>query len=273
MIYFTGSKAHNIRIREMAVRAGLKLNEYGLFDAKSGELLAAETEEDVYGRLGMPYIEPTLREDRGEVEAALAGELPTVLHREGPEGRSAHPHEPDGRAREPGGDGGRARRSSGTRYFAITDHAPNLYMQRMTDDKILAQRERVGEAAGEVPEDDAAARDRAEHRSRRRRRLGRRVPGGLRPHGRVGPLPLQPVEGGDDRDGCSARSRTRTWTSSATPPRGRSGSGRRSTWISRPSSRLRAGPARPWRSTPTPTGSTCRTSTCSGRGGTACASP
>ena len=73
MIYFTGSKAHNIRIREMAVRAGLKLNEYGLFDAKTGELLAAETEEKVYERLGLPYIEPTLREDRGEVEAALAG--------------------------------------------------------------------------------------------------------------------------------------------------------------------------------------------------------
>ncbi len=79
MIYFTGSKAHNVRIRERAVRAGLKLNEYGLFDAKTGDLLAAETEQQVYERLGLPYIEPTLREDRGEVEAALAGELPKVL--------------------------------------------------------------------------------------------------------------------------------------------------------------------------------------------------
>ena len=76
MIYFTGSKAHNIRIREIAVRRGLKLSEYGLFDAKSGDLLAAESEESVYGRLEMQPIEPTLREDRGEVEAALAGELP-----------------------------------------------------------------------------------------------------------------------------------------------------------------------------------------------------
>ena len=72
MIYFTGSKPHNIRIREIAVRKGLKLSEYGLFDAKSGELLAAETEESVYERLGMAMIEPTLREDRGEVEAAIA---------------------------------------------------------------------------------------------------------------------------------------------------------------------------------------------------------
>src|SRR5919201_4678917 len=79
LIYFTGSKPHNIRIREFAVRQGLKLSEYGLFDAESGELLAADTEQSVYERLGMDYIEPTLREDRGEVEAALAGELPDVL--------------------------------------------------------------------------------------------------------------------------------------------------------------------------------------------------
>src|SRR4029450_2830200 len=72
MIYFTGSKPHNIRIREMAVRKGLKLSESGRFDAKAGDLLAADSEESVYGRLGMEYIEPTLREDRGEVEAAIS---------------------------------------------------------------------------------------------------------------------------------------------------------------------------------------------------------
>ena len=60
----------------MAVRQGLKLSEYGLFDAKSGDLLVADTEEAVYATLRMAYVEPTLREDRGEVEAALAGELP-----------------------------------------------------------------------------------------------------------------------------------------------------------------------------------------------------
>src|ERR671922_1264216 len=77
--YFTGSKAHNIRTRDMAVRKGLKLSEYGLFRAKSGKLIVAETEEEVYQRLGLPWIPPPLREDRGEVEAALAGELPKVL--------------------------------------------------------------------------------------------------------------------------------------------------------------------------------------------------
>src|SRR5438132_12253997 len=80
--YFTGSKAHNIRTREIAVRKGLKLSEYGLFDAKSGELIVARTEEEVYERLGLPWIAPTLREDRGEIEAALRGELPTLLELE-----------------------------------------------------------------------------------------------------------------------------------------------------------------------------------------------
>ncbi len=79
LMYFTGSKAHNIRLREMAIRKGLRLNEYGLFRVKSGKLIVAETEEEVYGRLGLPFIPPTLREDRGEIEAALAGELPKVL--------------------------------------------------------------------------------------------------------------------------------------------------------------------------------------------------
>src|SRR6266568_737657 len=77
--YFTGSKPHNIRTREIAVRKGLKLSEYGLFRAKSGKLIVAETEEEVYQQLGLPWIPPTLREDRGEIEAAIAGELPAVL--------------------------------------------------------------------------------------------------------------------------------------------------------------------------------------------------
>jgi DNA polymerase (family X) len=150
MIYFTGSKAHNIRIREMAVRAGLKLNEYGLFDAKSGELLAAETEEDVYRRLGMAFIEPTLREDRGEVEAALAGELPKLLTEKDLQGDlHTHTNLTDGLASLEDMVGRAA--ALGYRYFAITDHAPNLYMQRMTDDKILAQRARVEKLQSKYP--------------------------------------------------------------------------------------------------------------------------
>ena len=77
--YFTGSKAHNIRIRELAVHAGLKLSEYGLFRVEDGELLVSTDEAEIYTRLGLPWIPPTLREDRGEVEAALAGHLPDLV--------------------------------------------------------------------------------------------------------------------------------------------------------------------------------------------------
>ena len=142
IIYFTGSKPHNVRIREMAVRAGLKLNEYGLFDAKSGELLAAETEEQVYERLGLPLIPPTLREDRGEVEAALAGELPSVIEQKQLRG-DLHTHTSltDGLAPlEEMLDVASTFRYA---YYAVTDHAPNLAMQRMTDEKMLAQRQQV----------------------------------------------------------------------------------------------------------------------------------
>ena len=142
LIYFTGSKAHNIRIREMAVRKGLKLSEYGLFEAASGELIVAETEEDVYERLGLPYIEPTLREDRGEVEAALEGELPSILELGQIKGDlHTHTNLTDGLAPlEEMLEAAAERRYA---YYAVTDHEPNLYMQRMTDDKILAQRARV----------------------------------------------------------------------------------------------------------------------------------
>jgi DNA polymerase (family 10) len=142
MIYFTGSKAHNIRIREIAVRQGLKLSEYGLFDAASGELLEARTEEAVYERLGMAYIPPTLREDRGEVEAAIAGTLPDLLQERQIRGDlHTHTNLTDGLAPlEKMLDAAAARRYA---YYAVTDHAPNLYMQRMTDEKMLAQRDQL----------------------------------------------------------------------------------------------------------------------------------
>ncbi|MGR4881216.1 DNA polymerase/3'-5' exonuclease PolX [Streptomyces sp. LARHCF249] len=140
--YFTGSKAHNIRTRELAVRQGLKLSEYGLFDAESGESLTSETEEAVYARLGLPWIPPTLREDRGEIAAGLRGALPDLLTEQDIRG-DLHTHTDltDGLA--PLEDMIEAAAARGYAYYAVTDHAPNLYMQRMTSEKILAQRERV----------------------------------------------------------------------------------------------------------------------------------
>ncbi|HEX2426043.1 MAG TPA: DNA polymerase/3'-5' exonuclease PolX [Actinomycetota bacterium] len=150
MIYFTGSKAHNVRIREMAVRKGLKLSEYGLFHAEDGELIAAETEEVVYERLGLPYIPPTLREDRGEVEAALEGDLPDVLTQKQIKGDlHTHTNLTDGLASlEEMLDSAAGFRYA---YCAVTDHAPNLYMQRMTDEKMLVQRRQLRELQARYP--------------------------------------------------------------------------------------------------------------------------
>jgi DNA polymerase (family X) len=140
--YFTGSQAHNVAIREMAVRKRLKLSEYGLFDAETGELIVSRTEEEVYRRLGMLWIPPPLREHTGEVEAALRGDLPDVVTEQDMRG-DLHTHTDltDGVATL---DEMVAKaQTRGYAYYAITDHAPNLFMQRMTDEKMLAQREQV----------------------------------------------------------------------------------------------------------------------------------
>ncbi|GLZ06711.1 DNA polymerase/3'-5' exonuclease PolX [Actinomadura sp. NBRC 104412] len=140
--YFTGSQAHNIRTREIAVRAGLKLSEYGLFDAESNELIVSETEEEVYARLGLPWIPPVLREDTGEIQAALDGTLPRLVTVEDLRGDlHSHTDLTDGTASLE--EMVEAAERRGLEYYAITDHAPNLFMQRMTDEKMLAQRERV----------------------------------------------------------------------------------------------------------------------------------
>jgi DNA polymerase (family X) len=79
LIYFTGSKQHNIELRSLAIEKGWKLNEYALADAKSGKVIASRTEEDVYSKLGLEFIAPELREARGEVEAAKEGKLPDLV--------------------------------------------------------------------------------------------------------------------------------------------------------------------------------------------------
>jgi DNA polymerase (family 10) len=140
--YFTGSQAHNVAIREIAVRKKLKLSEYGLFDAVTGEKIVSQTEEEVYRRLGMPWIPPTLREHTGEVAAALSGDLPDlVTERDVLGDLHTHTDLTDGVATL--ADMVAKAQARGYAYYAITDHAPNLFMQRMTDEKMLAQREQV----------------------------------------------------------------------------------------------------------------------------------
>ncbi len=139
LLYFTGSKAHNIQLRRIAQHLGLKLSEYGLERTDDGVTLAARTEEEVYGALGMAYIPPTLREERGEIEAAQRGDLPGVVEVTDIRGDlHVHTDLTDGLAslEEMVAAAERHR----YRYFAITDHAPLLHMERMTSEKALEQR-------------------------------------------------------------------------------------------------------------------------------------
>jgi DNA polymerase (family X) len=138
--YFTGSQAHNVATRAIAVRRGLKLSEYGLF--AGDELIASATEDEVYAALDMEWVPPPLREDTGEVEAALKKQIPPIVQEKDLRG-DLHTHTSltDGAASLE--DMIAAAAARGYEYYAITDHAPDLVMQRMTTEKMLAQREQV----------------------------------------------------------------------------------------------------------------------------------
>ncbi|MGC5010471.1 DNA polymerase/3'-5' exonuclease PolX [Streptosporangium sp. DT93] len=140
LMYFTGSKEHTVHLREITVKKGWKLSEYGLFEGE--RVIAAATEEEVFAAFGMPWIPPTLREDGGEIPAALAGELPVLVTVEDLRG-DLHTHTDltDGIASLE--DMVAAAHARGYAYYAVTDHAPDLAMQRMTLDKALEQRERL----------------------------------------------------------------------------------------------------------------------------------
>ena len=150
--YFTGSQAHNVRIREIAVRLGLRLSEYGLFRVESGERIASWTEEEIYQALGMSWVPPCLREDGGEVEAALRGELPNLVGEQDLRGDlHTHTNLTDGVSSLE--EMVTAAAGRGYEYYAITDHAPDLVMHRMTDEKMLAQREQVAALSAAVGPD------------------------------------------------------------------------------------------------------------------------
>ncbi len=150
--YFTGSQAHNVAVREIAVRKKLKLSEYGLFEVDSGDLIVSATEEEVYRRLGMAWVPPPLREDTGEVRAALRGELPALVQAGDIRGDlHTHTNLTDGVGTLE--EMVTTARALGYEYFAITDHAPNLFMQRMTLEKMLAQRDQLGRLQAELAGD------------------------------------------------------------------------------------------------------------------------
>jgi DNA polymerase (family 10) len=132
MQYFTGSKAHNIALRDRALERGWKLNEYGLFD-EDDRAIAGATEEGIYAALGLDFIEPELRENRGELAAAAAHTLPTLITREDLKG-DLHMHTTESDGRESLETMVAAAKARGLEYIAITDHSQSLSMANGLDE-------------------------------------------------------------------------------------------------------------------------------------------
>jgi len=142
MHYFTGSKAHNIRMRERAIKMGLKLNEYGLFDAND-KSIAGATEEEIFEKLGLPYIPPVLREDLGEIEAALNGSLPRVVEVSDIQG-DLHMHTSWSDGKYSVEEMVEASRNRGYKYVAVTDHSKSLGVAGgLSDEDLLRHTEEV----------------------------------------------------------------------------------------------------------------------------------
>lgn len=129
LAYFTGSKAHNIRLRDMARKKGLKISEYGVFEERTGKRIAGKEEEDIYEVLGLPFIVPELREDAGEIEAALQGQLPDLITVDDIRG-DLHVHSTWSDGAHAIEEVAEAAQRRGYAYIAITDHSKGLGVAR-----------------------------------------------------------------------------------------------------------------------------------------------
>ena len=130
--YFTGSKAHNIAIRKIAIELGLKVNEYGIF--RGEERIAGKTEEEVYKAVGLCYIEPELRENRGEIEACKAHRLPQLVELKDIRG-DLHMHTNYSDGKNSIEEMAKAAKELGYEYIAITDHSRRLTIAKGLDEK------------------------------------------------------------------------------------------------------------------------------------------
>jgi len=152
-LYFTGSKAHNIKLRQRAMDRGWLLNEYALEEAETGKVVASETEEAIYEALGLPWIPEALREDDGEIEAAERGELPRAIAIDELHG-DLHVHtDLSGDGRSPLEDVVEAAKARGYRFLAITEHAEDIPLQGVKRDDLLAQREKIQALQKELGDD------------------------------------------------------------------------------------------------------------------------
>lgn len=141
--YFTGSKNHNIALRDRAIQRGFKLNEYGLYRISDAAAVAGESEEGIYEALGLAFVPPELRENRGEIEAAERRALPRLIERQDVQG-DVHMHTTATDGRADAEAMARAAKAAGLRYIAITDHSQSLAMANGLDEtRALAHAERL----------------------------------------------------------------------------------------------------------------------------------
>jgi len=149
--YFTGSKAHNVAIRERAKDLGLKVSEYGVFRAKDEKRLSGANEEDVFKAVGLPFIPPELREDRGEIQAAEKGKLPKLIELGDIRGDlQMHTSATDGKNTI--AEMAQKAKEMGYAYLAITDHSKAVRVAGGLDEKRLAKHlQEVEKAGGKIP--------------------------------------------------------------------------------------------------------------------------
>jgi DNA polymerase (family X) len=151
-LYFTGSKAHNIKLRQRAMDRGWILNEYALSSSDTGDIVASRTEEEIYAALGLPWIPEPMREDTGEIELALAGGLPTQLTPEGLHG-DLHVHTSlSGDGRSPVEDIVARAHQRGYEYLAITDHGEDLAINGVSRAELLRQRDTLARLQDRYPD-------------------------------------------------------------------------------------------------------------------------
>jgi DNA polymerase (family 10) len=150
MQYFTGSKAHNVALRQRALKLGYTLNEYSLADLKTEKPVAGTTEEEIYARLNLDYIPPELRENLGEIDAAANHALPKLITLEELQG-DLHMHTLETDGRNTIEEMAEAAKERGYKYMAITDHSKNLAFANGLDDKrAVAHIQRIREANGKT---------------------------------------------------------------------------------------------------------------------------
>jgi DNA polymerase (family 10) len=149
--YFTGSKAHNIKLRHVAESEGLKVNEYGIFRNSDDQRVAGDTEEGMYSTLGLEWMPPELREDRGEIEAARDRRLPKLVRLEDLKG-DLHSHTNWSDGAESPEEMVIAAAARGYEYLAISDHSVSMgFIHGLSLDRIREQRELIDQLNSKYP--------------------------------------------------------------------------------------------------------------------------